>query len=728
MTLHNLIGHSARPPVQPNVQSLHDHARNVAELAADFAAPFGGEACAGWLGWWHDAGKAHESVQAYLRGETEAEHGPDHSSVGMLQALDVLPELALNAAGHHGGLMDFDGGDGYTLTDRIAKKKQDERIADALALAQQLLNGLAPALDASTRPAFIRTRHDGELWLRFLHSALVDADCLDTEAHFDPGKAALRGADVSLADLWETLSRSQERLIAGARPSDVNAARAEIYRACVSAADLPPGVFTLTVPTGGGKTRSGMAFALAHALRHDLQRVIVALPYTSIIEQNAQVYRELFGDEAVLEHHSAANAREQGSEETGTERKARLAAENWDAPVVVTTTVQLLESLFANRNSRLRKLHRIAHSVLILDEVQTLPPHLLTPTLDVLRALVRDYGVTVVLSTATPPALAARESFDGLEEVTPIISDPSGLARRLGRVRYEVRAGERWSWQRVAEDMEAAEQALTIVNTKRDAAALLDALDPLRRPLHLSTQLCSAHRRVVLDLVRQRLAAGEPVLLVSTQVVEAGVDIDFPLVLRAVGPLDRIVQAAGRCNREGRLGPEGGRVVVFEPEQGGMPPGAYAAGTRETQALFREDPGLRLDDPQSALRYFRRLYGGRDLDREEVQKLRARLLYEQTARAYRLIDDDGVPVVVDYDDGHALADRVEHKPFVSREDYRALQPFTVTLRQALLDMAVAEHLAREIAPGLFRWEGRYDGRLRGRGLTWDIPTLPETVI
>ncbi len=717
-----LIAHSGRPP-QPlfdDAPEISAHAPGVATLARDFAAAFGSEAVAEWLGWWHDAGKVAPDVQAYLNDEAATPPGPDHSSAGMLAALEVLEPLAFNAAGHHGGLADHG-----RLKDRIERKRDEPRIRTALEAARPLLAGRAPEVGPGDVPSYARSGHASELWLRMLHSALVDADCLDTERFFEPDVAALREREGDLAPLWEALRADQERLMDSAT-GDVNAARAEVYHACIAAAKKPPGVYRLTVPTGGGKTRSAMAFALQHALGYGQRRVVVALPYTSIIEQNADVYRAVFGDEAVLEHHSASPGREEAGKASESELRARLTAQNWDAPVIVTTTVQLLESLFANRNSRIRKLHRLARSVIVLDEVQTLPIRLLAPTLDVLRTLVRDYGVTVLLCTATPPALADRDGFAGFEHVEEIVADPLDLFRRLKRVEYTIEP-EPWTWEQAADAMEAEPQALAVLNTKKDALALLDHLPTEDGLFHLSTLLCGAHRRAVLADVRRRLREGEPVRLVSTQVVEAGVDLDFPLVLRALGPLDRIIQAAGRCNREGKR--DVGRVVVFRPAEGGLPPGEYRAGAEKVGHLLREDPGLDFDDPAVVERYFRLLYAQRDTDRDGVQRLRAGLNFEQTARAYRLIEDEGVPVVVEYgpeqDRIDALLKRLRGKGVAKSKDFRDLQPFLVSLRTDEHERAQRDGLCIEIVPDVWKWTGEYHST---RGLVWDIPTNADTCV
>lgn len=730
--MRSLIAHSAPAPGLPNqplfdaVEGVEAHAAGVARRAAEFAAAFGSARVAEWLGWWHDAGKVAPDVQAYLHGETDAKKGPDHSSAGMLAAVDTFAPLAFVIAGHHGGLADHE-----DVKSRTERKRGEARVTDALHVARALVGDRAPSVSQADMPAHVRSQLTLDVWVRMLHSALVDADCLDSEAFGSPEKAALRERGLDLAPLWEALDADQQALMARST-GDVNAARADVYRACVAAADGPPGVYSLTVPTGGGKTRSAMAFALRHALRHGQRRVIVALPYTSIIEQNADVYRGLFdavNADAVLEHHSAVASRERANTEDDRETRDRLAGETWDAPVVVTTTVQLLESLFANRNSRLRKLHRIARSVVVLDEVQTLPPSLLVPTLDMLRHLVEAYGVTVLLCTATPPALVSRDGFAGFDGVTEIVSDPRALFGRLARVSYRVEP-EPWTWDDAARAMRSEPQALAILNTKRDATALLDALAGDPSALHLSTQLCGAHRRAVLAEVRRRLRpdVNEPVRLVSTQVVEAGVDLDFPLVLRALGPLDGIVQAAGRCNREGRL--DRGRVVVFRPVEGGMPPGAYRAGAQTTDSLLTENPDLDFDDPASALDYFARLYSRQELDKEQVQALRSALKFEQTARAYRLIDDEAVPVVVPYPAaGPAAEAREAVLKAIGRQgqaytlDFRALQPYVVNLRERAHQEAVRQNLCVEIAEGVWRWTGRYDAL---HGLVFEISYLTDS--
>jgi len=740
-SLRDLIAHSA-PEGGGEPQSLYDHARNVAEMAASFASAFNSEVPARWLGWWHDAGKADAGIQAYLQGEGESR---DHSSVGMLAAFDEMELLAHNVAGHHGGLANQSGE--YSLKDRIQRKREDSRIQRVLEKVRPLVEPHAPALDRDHLPGFLQTASGEtstlrryEFWLRMLHSTLVDADCLDTERHFNPQRFGARGAEVSLEKLWERFEQNQTALMAGADSSTVNRWRRRIYEAAIEAAERPPGFFSMTVPTGGGKTRSAMGFGLQHAITHDKDRVIVVLPYTSIIEQNADVYREIFGDHVVLEHHSAVRSGAEPGDEALPERWRRLAAQNWDAPVVVTTTVQMLESLFSNHNGRLRKLHRLAKSVVVLDEVQTFPPRLLKTTLDGLNELEVHYGTSVLLCTATQPALTERPGIpEGIGEVTEVVPDPPKLYEDLKRVEYDVQADEPWSWAEVAADLRAHRQAMVILNTKDDAAAVLDEMPDDPSVLHLSTRLCGAHRRRVLKEVRRRLREDEPIRLVATQVVEAGVDLSFPRVLRALGPLDSIVQAAGRCNREGER--DTGEVTVFEPADGSTPPGAYRTGRDITRRLLQSSTDFNLHDPSAPRRYFRELYDSRELDPDDIQGLRAELQFEQVAQEYRLIEDDTTPVVVNYGDAWSILDDViktaEHVGFVHREDWRRLQPYTVSLYEHALDEAVQKGYSHQLNEDLdlWRWDGGYDGgnlhdggEAGGRGLHMEGPATDALIV
>jgi CRISPR-associated endonuclease/helicase Cas3 len=705
------------------MHDLQEHLVNVAELSKRFASKFGAGEFGYWAGIWHDLGKLHPDFQAYLL-NPKPPRGPDHKGAGSIVASKVCEPLAFLVAGHHGGLHSR-----ADLKNWLREKALTPRVIEALQLAQTSLAIPKPPVQFAL-PVHVRTELDAEFFLRMVFSALVDADFLDTERHFNSEQADQRSGASALPELWARFASDQSKL-AKNDPGRVNSIRHEVYQACIQAGAHVPGFFRLTVPTGGGKTRSGMGFALQHALRHDLERVIVAIPYTSIIEQTADVYRGIFGDSSVLEHHSAVVFKEEMSDPVSlNDVWSRLAAENWDAPIVVTTTVQFFESLFGRKTTTCRKLHNIARSVVILDEVQTLPVGLLVPILDALRQLVAHYDVSVVLCTATQPALEDSPYLKGLPEVREIIPEPGRLFAELAhRVQYELpHVGEAWTWSQVAEEIGHADQVLAVVNTKNDALALLDALqDP--GALHLSTLLCGAHRREVLAEVKHRLSNGLPCRLVSTQVVEAGVDVDFPFVLRAIGPLDRIVQAAGRCNREGKL--TAGRVVVFDPVEGKLPPGVYRAATQTSRnQLVR--PGFDFNKPALYLEYFRFLYQVVETDKDGIQELRKTLNYPDVAQRFRMIDDDTSAVVVRYrgldganDEVDRLLSYVHQDTKLARWLLRQLQPYLVNVRTRLIDGYRREGLLNEITSGLWEWLGRYD---LVRGLTVANRDAEELVV
>jgi CRISPR-associated endonuclease/helicase Cas3 len=541
--------------VQGEWHSLFSHLEATAQRSSEFARPFDGETEAFFIGLFHDLGKANPDFQSYLKAQEEKERYPivPHALVGAALIRCRLrknyEELVIPIAGHHAGL--YEPGD---LDSRL-KAEWDKCSPDLRVFLQQVAQKLAethnPKIPSPRDESIFRR----EFRIRMLSSCLVDADYLDTENHFDPQKAKLRKIQVSLPDLWERFAKDQKTLMEKVEPTTVNDVRKEVYEACLRAAEGPQGIYKLTVPTGGGKTRSGLAFALKHALKHGLRRIIVAIPYTNIIGQTVQVYREVLGKGAVIEHHSQVSFPDDESQNL-----FKLASENWDVPLVVTTTVQLFESLFSNKPSKCRKLHNIAKSVIILDEVQTLPPELLEPTADVLRTLVEEYGVTLVLSTATQPALENSSYLKAFKGVSPkeIVPQYEKYFQRLRRVEYE-RRKDPITFQTLAEKVAQEDQVLVVMNSRKDAMQLIAYLKDTPHLFHLSTLLCGAHRKEVLEEVNERLETRKPVRLISTQVVEAGVDLDFPAVYRTVGPLDRIVQAAGRCNRNGV---KTGKVVI----------------------------------------------------------------------------------------------------------------------------------------------------------------------
>lgn len=702
------------------------HLGGTASRSRCYAAKFGAKELGEILGWWHDAGKVNPAFQRFLlecelakkEGRQPPSRGPEHSGAGGKIALDSeLDLLCFPLLGHHGGLPDME-----TVNERFARfsSAHDEQIKRFKALLPRTITDIIPDPTECFPSRVHQSSLSAEFFVRMLFSALVDADCLSTEKHREPKKSKVREeSKPDMAALFNKFKQKQQELIQKADPTPLNQIRRELYEQCLAAASKPPGVYRLAVPTGGGKTRLSLGFGLQHAITHEKDRIIVAIPYTSIIEQTANVYRGILGDETVLEHHSAVSIKESSDSPDPAEQRRRLLAENWDTPVVVTTNVQLFESLFSNRTSMCRKLHNLVNSVIILDEAQALPVDLIAPTLNVLQELVDHYGVTLLLCTATQPALSEREGFRGLKDVRDLLPDAAQYYKddTLRRVDFDLAClNGKWKWDEVAEQVRKQirehGQALCIVNTISDAEKLMHELKGSKGLLHLSTRLCGAHRKRIIKIVRIRLKRKQPCLLVSTQVVEAGVDLDFPVVFRALGPLDSIVQAAGRCNREGKL-PHRGKVIVFEPAEGGSPPGWYRTATDETKIVLNQKTDLH--QPEVYENYFRSLYKDLELDKKGIQNLRRNLDYPKTAKAYRLIEKDTVPVVVQYRLAkkkiNDLLKRLNRGVESPRKLMRLLQPYLINVYKNKVPQLRSQGYMTEILDGLWQWTGKYDDLL-----------------
>lgn len=605
-----LYAHSLPNEPQEKWQSLDDHLISVAQMAKEFALPLRSEDWAWNASILHDIGKADSAFQGYLlrsNGLDDADYDGgkvNHSSAGAALAEDelALPGriLAYIVAGHHAGLPDWYSADSGQSALQIRLVEGRENLNRIRPFAEKILNQLSPL---QRPPAYVKSTNF-HFWVRMLFSCLVDADYVDTEQFMERNKAKQRGQFPSLENLAPLFFHALYRLEQDAVKTPVNIIRQEIRRVCEQKAELPQGMFSLTVPTGGGKTLSAMAFALRHALKRNenqgasgahVRRVIYVIPYTSIIEQTSRILAGIFGCENVVEHHSNLNP----DKET---LRSQLATENWDAPIIVTTNVQFFESLYAAKPSRCRKLHNIINSVVILDEAQLLPPELLTPCVNVMNDLVRNYGVTLVLATATQPALPK------LDPPVEIVPPEMKLYERLKRteIKFPEPLRETTDWSSLAEQLQRHDQVLCIVNTRRDCHDLFKLMP--KGTIHLSALMCGAHRSAVIRLIRWRLRKGMPIRVISTQLVEAGVDIDFPVVYRALAGVDSIAQAAGRCNREGKLNDSGqvGEVHVFLPPKS-APRGLLLKGENTTRELCSL-PEFDLHKPDTFLLYFQSFY------------------------------------------------------------------------------------------------------------------------
>ena len=734
-------------------EPLSDHLEKVSQSSADFADAFGARPWGDILGRCHDLGKLSDDFQKYLleEGTKSADAGAeedadtqtsgkrvDHSTFGarfVEKSVGGLAGqmLAFCIAGHHTGLPDEssseDLGQRSTLRYKLdATKYPISHVSEPVVK----LTKLTPPLKPHSGYAAFQLG----FFTRMLFSCLIDADRTCTEEFCDPHKAEERssfGGDVgrpTLAALKTQLEISLHEMQERADPTEVNRQRSIVLNLCREAANLPPGFFSLNVPTGGGKTLSSLAFALDHALKsgHNLRRVVMAIPFTSIIEQTADVYRKALGPlaaRALVEHHTNLQPRHDT-------RANQFGVENWDAPIVVTTNVQLLESLFAYRTTPCRKLHNLARSVIVFDEAQTIPVELLKPTLAALKELVLNYGCSIVLCTATQPALERRSDFElGVENVRPIIPDAVPLFQALRRV--EVRHLGKQTDDQLSSLLLQEQSALCIVNTRGHASRLYDKIaagSDAAECFHLSTWMCGEHRRHVLQKVRDRLKEGKPCRVVSTQLVEAGVDLDFPAVYRAEAGFDSIAQAAGRCNREGKL--PMGFTYVFEAEER-PPKGLLLTAADTAKELHSLHPNPL--DPTAVEAYFRHFYWMKkpEWDKHGVMKTmdidheRGRLLFQfrEMADAYRIIRDDQLPVLVPYSDDpsadNAMWDKLASNkvPFLPQRD---MQPYLVSVRKRAVEQMQQRGFLTEHESGVWILHNRslYS---REKGLNPEATTL-----
>jgi CRISPR-associated endonuclease/helicase Cas3 len=703
--------HSLPDRPESDWEPLAAHLDAVARRAAEFATPFGWAETARLAGQLHDIGKFSAKFQAYIKDSMAGRPVTrvDHSTAGARVAAEIYgvvlgKMLAHIVAGHHAGLADARDierrlGSGYVI------ERFDAWPGRACLPEQKVLLPTIrqePEVERGFGKAFL---------IRMLFSCLVDADFLETEAFYAgaEGRPAERGGFSDLAALRDRLRSHMARLKAEAgqkNPGRLNDLRSEVLDAAITGAEKQPGFFTLTVPTGGGKTLASLSFALEHALEHRLRRVVYVIPFTSIIEQTAEAFREaLDATDDVLEHHANFNwdrlppSGWADVEDVNALVKLRKAAENWEAPIVVTTSVQFFESLFANRTSRCRKLHNLANSVIVLDEAQTLPIRLLRPCMAAIDELQRNYGASVVLCTATQPALRQEDEFERglpISQDRELAPDPERLYAELERFKVE------WRPEPIGDDVIAARfteqpQMLCIVNSRAHARALFDAIRGLDGACHLTTLMCPRHRRMVLADLRETLNAGRPVRLVATSLIEAGVDIDFPEVWRAATGLDSIAQAGGRCNREGML-PGGGRVVVFESAEH-KPQKDIASFWQAARPALRRH-GEQVLGLGGIRDYFRELYwqkGDKALDAALVDGLpgvlpaiadRATDLhfpFASIADGFRMIEDFMEPVVIPWSSGPddqevaRLLARIGSMDRPPVGDLRKLQQYTVAI-------------------------------------------------
>ncbi|MDD4029487.1 MAG: CRISPR-associated helicase Cas3' [Caldisericia bacterium] len=697
-------------------QLLDDHLRKTAELSSMFAKKFHSSEWGEALGLLHDVGKSSPTWQEYIRlksgyGYNEEAHLENkigttphaiHGAVVSNKKFSKMIATILSycIAGHHVGLQDFSS----EFTGLRSLEYQLSLETDINQLDQNILK-LFDKIDIKSPPWKFSKGLDASLWIRMLYSCLVDADFLDTEHYMNPSKSLLRNQYQPLSILDERLTNHILNLQNDSPKTKVNSIRADVLNKCLQASELPQGFFSLTVPTGGGKTLSSLAFALKHAIKHNLDRVIYVVPYTSIIEQNALVFQKALGYDQVVEHHSNIVDDE-------TTPQLRISSDNWDAPIIVTTNVQFFESLFASKSSRCRKLHNIANAVIILDEAQLIPIEYMQPILETMKLLVKRYGVSFVISTATQPAFSPAEKTEdfnfGLEDVHEIMGDNEDINKLYSNLRrvdvqIQTNAERPTSFDDIAKELSSYDQVLCIVSTRRSCRELFQLMPD--QTYHLSTYMCSSHRSNTIQKIKKQLSNHQIVRVVSTQLVEAGVDFDFPVVYREFSGLDSIAQAAGRCNREGKM--EVGTMKIFKSPYP-PPVGILRKAAEATAKLLKTHPNEDVLQHSLFLDFFEDLYwrmGNFDKHSiyEHLNPSRNDIgIYFSTASSnFNMINDfNRKTILVPYKKGGDLIEDLR-KIGPDRFLLRKLQRYSVSIYQFEFDKMQQRRLTEEIYPGIY---------------------------
>ncbi|HDS03798.1 MAG TPA: CRISPR-associated helicase Cas3' [Firmicutes bacterium] len=686
------------------VQTLQKHLQQTATLSSGFASNFGAEEWGRWMGHLHDIGKSSAAFQKKMRNLMEGKEDikTDHSTAGAQLAEKLFPKgpgriMAYGIAGHHSGLPNGDSTENSSLLSRLNKKTEpipDEILASLV--SEDL--GTPPVIQGDTTGSSIAVF----LFTRMLFSSLVDADYLDTENFIEPEKKQTRKVNTSVKKLSEIFFAKYKDFTQKADCSGINELRSEIFQKCLEKAEEEPGFFSLTVPTGGGKTLSSLGFALRHAIKYQKKRVIYVIPYTSIIEQNADVFRRFVGDKGIVEHHSNMTTHFNDDDDTGYHK---LATENWDAPLILTTSVQFFESLFSYRPSQSRKIHNIAESVIIFDEIQTLPLPFLEPSLAIMRELRRKYGTSILFCTATQPGFDKNPEKVIITGIREILDDKELTFRQLQRVSAEYLGKKQNS--EVAELVSQHDQCLVITDQRKAAKEIFEKFPLQSNIFHLSTYLCPQHRSVILQKIKELLKESKPCWVVSTQLIEAGVDIDFPVVYRSLAGIDSLAQAAGRCNREGRL--EKGLFFVYKPFDGVPPISDFRVRAEEAEMILRK-----YDDflsPQAIDDYFEALFWRKKgkLDSYGIlEKIKNGLVNEclfpfrEISSDFQFINDNKMTVYVPFDE--ISRKLIEKLPFIKgsmRGYLRMLQRFTVGLYERHFFDLKNEGFIDEIKEGVF---------------------------
>ena len=680
-----------------SMQSNEEHLSGVANLAEKFANEFGMGSWGRVLGLLHDKGKERKAFQDYIKKNSgydstiqyPTEH--THAFVGGVIAKSLYGKTATDLlcnqiVSHHTGLHDYYEMDGI--------------------LNKEIPLGVNQSVEkiGLNKPPFAPDFKDFNHLSRMLFSCLVDADYLDTELFMDEESARRRINDVKLSSLLPLLETYIDNLQTCCTESEVNAIRRLVQDRCVSAADMAKGFYSLTVPTGGGKTLSSLVWALRHAVHNGMKRIIIAIPYTSIIVQTASILKKIFGEESVLEHHSNFDPQSVKKE---FRHKAKLATENWDYPIVVTTNVQLFESMFSNKPSDCRKLHNIVNSVIILDEVQTLPTDYLQPIVDALKSYQRMFGISVLFTTASQPVLSGliegcnpQAEFQGIDNITEIIPKEYALHDRLRRVRLDIdNTGS--TYDEIANRLSRHDKVLCIVNTRNDAMEIFELLPKEGLTIHLSRMMCPRHISKAIQEIKQALSDNSETVIrvVATQLIEAGVDIDFPVVYRQEAGLDSILQAAGRCNREGKL--DIATTYVFSLSVEHKLYGSIIDANNARLNMVNVNDWFA---PETMTEYFRQLYCRKGtFDKKDLKTLLYKpteMCFAEAAKEFKLIEETGKTVYVNMDDSLELVERLKSDG-ITYSLMKQLSQYSVNIHERDFQKLLSDGAIEEVIDGIY---------------------------
>ncbi len=687
--------------------NLKSHLGGVATLMEKFVSNISFKKVFLFTGLTHDFGKYQPDFQKYLR------YGGSRGSVphacwgaGLSKKFGQV-EAAFAVDGHHKGLPDK----GDLLTD-LYEFDSDEHPLFKTIRSEFFKENPAQESDLIYSDTGLKGT-DKELFIRMLFSALTDADWLDTESHFKQVNSELRNAKEFSPDVL--LSMLENELNDKEKVGYINILRNRVRSYAISKAQSEPGFYSMTLPTGMGKTLASVSWALHHAKHNSLKRIIIVLPFISIIDQTAKELKRIFGEEWVLEHHSNFNEDDEDNKNIADEsiqdesHSRRLATENWDYPIIVTTSVQFFESLFGNKPSRCRKVHNIAQSVVIFDEVQTLPKELVLPTLSMLKNVQKVMGSSFLFCTATQPAFEKSEGFNGIENIQSLVENPKEIFDATRRVKYlAVNDYQPVSIEELARKvLDQENSTLSIFNTKKQALLFFSAIknNADYQAFHLSTSMFPTHRKEVIGKIRDCLSKKQRILVSSTQLIEAGVDFDFPCVFREIAPLESIIQSAGRCNREGKM-PAAGNVFLFSIEDTGAPSKQYRSLAEFANSLYKKNEKL-LYEHDFFGEYYRkvfRLFIPEDI--RNIESARLGFNFKTVAGAYHLIENKTTPIFVLCDESCDLYERIRYKQFLSRDDYRAMQQYSVQVYDNFMKENIGK-LGKE-PQGYWIWRGGYD--------------------